>query len=429
MLYWERDRTVFMKYNFELDTEGSNSLSIIIKQLKKNSTILEFGPANGRLTRYMKEELNCQVYLVELDENAGREALNFGVDLVVGDIEVYEWKERYRDIKFDHIIFADVLEHLRDPLKVLRTAKEFLKEDGTILLSVPNLAHNSVLIDLMNNKFEYNSIGLLDDTHIHFFTKTSLDKMVEEAGLYTSKEMATYAKVGTTEIKNSIDDVNGIKPAYWNTRPYGQVYQFVYELAKSQTDIEKDIDEPKEDYWFQIYYDNEGKWDKKKSIKKTIDISKEEHYIEIDLPEKVNFVRIDPLNKNCIIKILEVFGEKEEKRIDTVRKVSNEKSLFQEIYFFDNNDPQLHYCVSEYVDKLKIRYKILDVDINASNATQMITDSINKLSDNNHNLQVENEQIRQRLQYEKERADILQAQRDRLENKKLYKIYKFFKRR
>ena len=227
-----------MKYNFELDTENSNSLSIIIKQLKMNTTVLEFGPANGRLTKYMKEQLNCDVYLVELEEEAGREALRYGVDLVVGDIEVYEWVERYKGIKFDHIIFADVLEHLRNPLEVMKKVKEFLKDDGTILLSVPNLGHNSILIDLMNNKFKYNPIGLLDNTHIHLFTKTSLDAMISESGLFVSKEMATYAKVGSIEIQNQLDDVAGIKPSYWNDRQCGVIYQFVYEVVKNQVDVE-----------------------------------------------------------------------------------------------------------------------------------------------------------------------------------------------
>ena len=61
------------KYDFDLDMNNTNSLSIMINQIKRGSKVLEFGPANGRMTRYLKEMLDCKVYLVEIDEKAGKE--------------------------------------------------------------------------------------------------------------------------------------------------------------------------------------------------------------------------------------------------------------------------------------------------------------------------------------------------------------------
>ena len=147
-----------MKYDFDLDLTNSNSLLLILEQIRRGSVVLEFGPANGRMTKYLKQELDCDVYLAEIDEEAGKQALLYGKDLVIGDVENFEWFERYRDIKFDYIVFADVLEHLRDPKTVLDRCKLLLKHEGSVLLSVPNLAHNSVLINLMNNEFEYLNI-------------------------------------------------------------------------------------------------------------------------------------------------------------------------------------------------------------------------------------------------------------------------------
>lgn len=443
-----------MKYDFELDTESSNSLSIIIRQLKENTTVLEFGPANGRLTRYMKEKLNCQVYLAELDEEAGKEALEYGVDLVVGDIENYQWVEKYNGIRFDHIIFADVLEHLRNPLKVLVTAKEFLKEDGTILLSVPNLSHNSVLIDLMNDKFEYNPIGLLDDTHIHFFTKTSLDKIISDAGLFVKKEMATYAKVGTIEIKNSVNDVECIKPAYWNRRTNGQVYQYVYEITKKSTDTEKLIDENITEYYFQIYYDEKGEWKEDKSIIYKVDISKYKQNINVKLPAKVRHIRIDCLNNNCIVKMNKIAGRMEDEEVNATKEYSNEKCMIGDLLCFDTNDPQIVYTLTDEVDELQVEYEIYDLDFSGSllkaggmeevmngierlkadqnelnNEKMKLQSDIELLKEQKKSLESEKEALRQTAQFEKERADILQAQRNALESKKIYKIYKFFKRK
>ena len=121
------------KYDFDLDMNNTNSLSIMINQIKRGSKVLEFGPANGRMTRYLKEMLDCKVYLVEIDEKAGKEALQYGEDLLVDDIETYSWKKKYEDKRFDYITFADVLEHLKDPERVLREAKGLLKQDGSIV--------------------------------------------------------------------------------------------------------------------------------------------------------------------------------------------------------------------------------------------------------------------------------------------------------
>lgn len=83
------------KYDFDLDMNNTNSLSIMINQIKRGSKVLEFGPANGRMTRYLKEMLDCKVYLVEIDEKAGKEALQYGEDLLVDDIETYSWKKKF----------------------------------------------------------------------------------------------------------------------------------------------------------------------------------------------------------------------------------------------------------------------------------------------------------------------------------------------
>ena len=184
------------KYDFDLDLNNTNSLSLMIGQIRRGSTVLEFGPANGRMTRYLKEALDCSVYLVEIDEEAGKQAAQYGEDIVIDDAETYSWYERYENIRFDYITFADVLEHLRDPEKLLKKAKSLLKQNGSILLSVPNLAHNSVAISLLNNEFEYTNTGLLDNTHIHFFTKNSLDHTMERCGLIVAKRFATYAPAG-----------------------------------------------------------------------------------------------------------------------------------------------------------------------------------------------------------------------------------------
>jgi len=84
---------------------------------------------------------------------------------------------------FDMMICGDVLEHLLDPLTTLRLLTEGLKPEGTLIISVPNVAHVWVRLNLMFGRFEYTTQGILDRTHTRFFTRRSLIKLVTDAGL------------------------------------------------------------------------------------------------------------------------------------------------------------------------------------------------------------------------------------------------------
>lgn len=225
------------KYNFELDMTTNNSNSLILREMTPNSDVLEFGPAHGRMTKYLKEVLNCTVSIVEKDLESGTQASSFSEYPLIGDywgdIEKYNWLNNFKSLnkKFDYIIFADVLEHLYNPWEVLSSVKNVLKPDGNVLISVPNIAHNSVLIDLLNNKFEYREVGLLDNTHIRFFTQPSLLDMVNKSGLSVKKILDTYNAVENTEFLNSFEDIPGNVARFLKRREYGNVYQFVWSLG------------------------------------------------------------------------------------------------------------------------------------------------------------------------------------------------------
>lgn len=410
-----------MKYDFDLHMENENSLSLLLQNVTEGATVLEFGPASGRMTKYMKEELDCKVYLVELDEVAGQKALQYGQALVTGDIENYVWLSEFKDIKFDHIIFADVLEHLRNPLKVLQNAKELLTAKGTILLSVPNLGHNSVVIDLLNNKFEYQSTGLLDDTHIHFFTKTSLEKMVMDANLFAQKKMATYAPVGTIEIENSAYDVEGISAGYWKNRKYGEVYQYVYVLSQMKQEL---VEEPKEvqpHYLFEVYFDKNEMWNaenrKQYPINSLMGIQK----FHIDLEESYNSVRIDPIDTNCLIEIVDVVGITTDGFAKIELKAYNAKICYGNIMLFDNQDPMIIYGIPEGVFSLEVTIKYVNVDFKNEDHVMGVYHS---LIEQTNALQMEMAELRHQ-------HDVLQAELQHANNRlqlieqsKLYKLYK-----
>ncbi len=85
--------------------------------------------------------------------------------------------------KFDLILFGDVLEHMVDPARVLARILPHLEDDGRVLVSLPNVAAWPVRLGLLAGRFEYEQSGILDDTHVRFFTRSSAIRLLEGAGL------------------------------------------------------------------------------------------------------------------------------------------------------------------------------------------------------------------------------------------------------
>lgn len=222
------------KYNFELDMNSENSNSLILRGIKPNSKVLEVGCAHGRMTKYLKEQLNCTTTIVEIDEEAGRTASQWSYQYFIGkeaDIQQVGLINYLSEgSKFDYIIFADVLEHLHNPEQVLEKSKDLLAPNGSIWISIPNVGHNSVLIDLWNDKFEYRNVGLLDNTHIKFFTYSTLLSLVVSLDFKVVSMHNLKNAVEYTEFKNSYYDVPQEVAEGLKTRQHGETYQFVWEL-------------------------------------------------------------------------------------------------------------------------------------------------------------------------------------------------------
>lgn len=123
---------------------------------------------------------NAKLYGVEINPESAKFASLFA-EVSIGDIE----KQRidFNQKKFDYVLFGDVLEHLRNPEETLRYCRELLCEDGKILACIPNLMHYTVMKELINGNFTYTDTGLLDKTHIHFFTYKEILRMFHKVQL------------------------------------------------------------------------------------------------------------------------------------------------------------------------------------------------------------------------------------------------------
>lgn len=225
-----------MKYDYNLNIETETSQAYVAKGIENNSFVLEIGTANGNLTRYLNKVKHCKVYGVELNAVDAVIASQYTEDFYIGNVESLEWVDKFSNLKFDFIVFGDVLEHLRNPQSVLNASKELLNTNGKIFISVPNVAHNAIIMGLMEDEFNYSSTGLLDETHIKFFTKKTLETMINNCGLFIEKYTAIFREPELTEFKQKYKDFPSSISSYLQRRKYGAVYQYLAVVGTTQVE-------------------------------------------------------------------------------------------------------------------------------------------------------------------------------------------------
>ncbi len=147
---------------------------------ERTMRVLEVGCACGGILLKIKHTFKeVELYGIELNENAARSA-RLIADVTVGDIE--QLQLNYPAEFFDVIIMADVLEHMADPWKILKQLRNYLRSDGKVVASIPNVMHFSVIRDMLNGFWNYQDAGILDRTHLRFFTLHEIGKMFGECG-------------------------------------------------------------------------------------------------------------------------------------------------------------------------------------------------------------------------------------------------------
>jgi O-antigen biosynthesis protein len=143
--------------------------------------ILDVGCGSGKLGSLLKREYpHRHVTGVEINTAVAAEARAVLDAVIVGDIQ--HMPLPFASGSFDCIIFADVLEHTLDPAAILRTVRPLLAPQGVIVCSIPNMRHYTVILQLIRKGWEYADYGLFDRTHIRFFSRRSIERLLLENG-------------------------------------------------------------------------------------------------------------------------------------------------------------------------------------------------------------------------------------------------------
>jgi 2-polyprenyl-3-methyl-5-hydroxy-6-metoxy-1,4-benzoquinol methylase len=157
----------------------------------KAKRVLDVGCGSGQLGAAVKQRSGAQIVGIEINEQATRAAAAVLDQVICGSIEDETTWQKLEG-PFDCIIFGDVLEHLLDPWQALARFADCLTADGVVIASLPNIGHVSIIWGLLRGRWEYQERGLLDRTHLRFFTRRSIHSLFETAGMVIARWERNY---------------------------------------------------------------------------------------------------------------------------------------------------------------------------------------------------------------------------------------------
>lgn len=178
----DSDEFIEVKYEGKIDLSvknNSHTLAYDFIEIDSHGIkckILEVGCSTGYFGHALKNA-GHNVWGIEMTPSAAERAKKVLDFVYVGTIEAFLNSDFAHSNKFDYIVFGDVLEHLPNPSEILTQCKAILTDEGAIVASIPNVAHLAVRVMLLEGKWDYSDLGIMDNTHLRFFDKKSIITM------------------------------------------------------------------------------------------------------------------------------------------------------------------------------------------------------------------------------------------------------------
>ena len=169
-------------YHREISAADRSSLAVLAEQISKDAAVLDLGLGSGALGRHLVSKGLPRPDGLTYNPVEADLARPHYAHVEVADLEQANLATLFSTKKYDVIVCADVLEHLRQPEQVLVACQKLLKPSGQVLMSVPNVGYAGLLGELIHGEFKYRPEGLLDQTHLRFFTRSSLLRLLADVG-------------------------------------------------------------------------------------------------------------------------------------------------------------------------------------------------------------------------------------------------------
>ena len=241
------------RYAHEIDPNGGSAAARLARMVEPGQRVLELGTGPGTVTRILHSR-GCKVTGVEMDPETLAMCAPFCERTLQANLEDPTWHASLAGEKFDVVMCADVLEHLRDPRPLLTLLQQFLNDSGCVLMSLPNASHLSVVASLMAGRFPYQSKGLLDTTHLRFFGREDIDALLRECGLVWQRWETVQVEPAQAELSHYWNQLEATDQEFLRAKcADGLVYQHVVRSYPSHAagqllKLEKDLEDQKSGY-------------------------------------------------------------------------------------------------------------------------------------------------------------------------------------
>lgn len=178
------------------DLNSPHTLAVL--SIPPGSSVLDVGCGPGVVARALAAR-GCKVWGLEIDPWRAASARNSCIEVLEADVETVTLSAAFDGMAFDAVLFLDVLEHLRDPQAVLANAAAVLAPAGSVLLSIPNVTHGALRLEILSGRFRYRASGLLDRGHLRFFDADGVDELIRQAGFRAETRLRVTRRLDQTE--------------------------------------------------------------------------------------------------------------------------------------------------------------------------------------------------------------------------------------
>lgn len=221
-------------YARQIHEDERTSLSVLASMVRPGAQVLDLGCGSGALGEHLRQTRQCVLDGVTINDAEAALARAHYEQLEVADLDQCDLLALFPARRYDHIICADVLEHLKQPERVLKACETLLADGGELLISIPNAGYAGLIAELLQGKFTYRSEGLLDRTHLRFFTRQSLLQLLGDHGWGVQSLQTIARALPESEFRADFDALPPLVARYLLAVPDGQTYQFVVSARHGQ---------------------------------------------------------------------------------------------------------------------------------------------------------------------------------------------------
>ena len=228
-------------YDREIDSSERTSLSVLASHIPAGARVLDLGCGSGAIGRFLSaRDGAATIDGLTINEDEAQRAAAHYRRVEVADLDRCVLTDLFEPASYDIIVCADVLEHVRQSDRVLSDCRSLLASGGQVLLSIPNAAYCGLIAELMAGEFRYRSEGLLDETHVRFFTRQTLLRFLDAGGWAVRHIETIVRQLPASEFRIAFDALPPAVARHLLALPDALTYQFIV-IAQPLADAASDL--------------------------------------------------------------------------------------------------------------------------------------------------------------------------------------------